>query len=98
MQTVWRRWCGSILPARRAHTAAARSTSGLDANDNGVLDDSEIASTSYVCDGASGQLILVRVDPELAGDNCADGGTAIHVGIDANVDGALEDSEIESTS
>ncbi len=80
-----------------AHGGSAIHT-GLDANDNGVLDDSEITSTSYVCDGANGQVILVRVDPELAGDNCADGGTAIHVGIDANVDGALEDSEIESTS
>src|SRR6476646_1923115 len=40
---------------------------------------------------------LVRVDSETAGANCANGGVAIHQGTDANHNGTLDDSEIDST-
>jgi hypothetical protein len=72
--------------------------SGLDTNGDGILEDSEVTSTSYVCAGADGKQTLVRIDPELAGTNCAAGGDAIHTGLDTNGDGILEDSEVTSTS
>jgi hypothetical protein len=40
---------------------------------------------------------LVRVDPEAAGANCANGGVAIQTGLDSNHDGVLQDDEIDST-
>ncbi len=46
--------------------------------------------------GAAGS--LVRVDPEPAGANCPAGGAAIHVGVDADGDGALSNAEIASTT
>jgi hypothetical protein len=42
--------------------------------------------------------ILVRRDPEPAGKNCPNGGTAIRTGLDRNRDGVLGDDEIESTT
>jgi hypothetical protein len=40
---------------------------------------------------------LVRVDSEPAGANCADGGVAIHTGLDTNDNAYLDDDEITST-
>lgn len=48
--------------------------------------------------GGNGASSLVRVDDESPGANCANGGSAIHVGIDADADGALDDTEIDHTS
>ncbi len=71
---------------------------GADENGNGVLDASEIASTSYVCSGAAGENAMIRVDPEPPGSNCSSGGVAIGVGVDTNGDGVLETGEVESTT
>ncbi len=77
---------------------------GADTNGNGVLDESEVASTSYVCSGAdgsngsNGERALVRVDAEPEGPNCSGGGSAIHVGLDTNNDGILENNEITATT
>lgn len=40
---------------------------------------------------------LVRMDEEPPGENCANGGTAIFVGLDSNGDGSLQDEEIEGS-
>ena len=40
---------------------------------------------------------LVRVDAELPGANCAQGGVAIKTGLDTNGNGYLDDSEVTST-
>jgi hypothetical protein len=69
---------------------------GLDTNGNGTLDDAEVTTTSYVCNGDSG--VLVRVAAEPAGAHCLRGGSAISSGADANHDGILEDNEITTTS
>lgn len=71
---------------------------GIDANDDGVLDASEIASTSYVCAPPPPAAPLATVVPEPAGANCANGGSAIETGSDANGDGALEVGEITAVS
>jgi len=70
---------------------------GHDLNGDGLLEDVEIESTSFVCDGSAGETVLIRVDTEAPGANCADGGSAIYVGLDANRDGVLESSEIQQT-
>lgn len=73
---------------------------GLDDNQNGVLDDAEIDSTTYVCataaTGAMGTTVLTADEP--AGDNCPNGGTSITTGVDADGDGALTDAEITDVS
>jgi hypothetical protein len=70
---------------------------GHDSNGDGLLEDVEIESTSFVCDGTAGEVVLIRIDTEASGANCADGGSAVNVGLDANGDGVLEDSEIQQT-
>ena len=65
--------------------------SGLDSNDDGVLSDDEVTSTSYVCGGASGT--IVRVLPEPPGPNCLRGGSRVQSGVDQNHNGSLDDAE-----
>lgn len=77
--------------------------SGLDSNSNGTLEAGEVTSTAYVCNGAtgspgtSGAQALVRLDPEPAGANCAQGGTAVRSGLDANGNGTLDTNEVSQT-
>ncbi len=86
--------------------------SGLDTNSDGTLQNSEVTSTSYVCNGAAGQAgatgptgpagtsglqALVSLVPEPPGTNCPTGGTAVKSGIDANANGILEASEVTAT-
>jgi hypothetical protein len=138
---------------------------GLDRNGNGVLDDAEVTSTSYLCnpdsaapdggadaneDGADAPTEagtdatadagtdaptdagtdapadagtdapadaatdapadagtdapaavlqpLLRVDPEPAGEHCANGGTVVRAGLDRNQNGTLDDAEVTSSS
>ncbi len=52
-----------------------RFDTGADTNGNGVLDDSEITQTVYVCNGASGQSVQVSVEPP--GANCPSGGVKL---------------------
>ena len=78
--------------------------SGLDANSNGTLEDSEVSSTSYACNGVNGSSgsgaaqVLMRQDPEPAGTNCAQGGILVSSGVDANGNDTLEPSEVKNTS
>ena len=48
--------------------------------------------------GADGTSPVIRTDVEPAGDNCAEGGIAVHVGMDDDGDGALADTEIDDTA
>ena len=68
---------------------------GLDANNDGVLDPSEVnaAATTYVCNG-SGKNAVVKTSPEAAGTNCASGGVKVESGIDADGNGVLDPSEV----
>jgi hypothetical protein len=68
--------------------------SGIDANGNGVLDESEIQSRQSVCNGENGTSTLVAMVEEPVGDYCSDGGVRVNAGNDTNTDGILQDSEI----
>jgi len=87
-------------------SGGARIDSGIDGNNNGVLDASEITSTQYVCNGAAGSNgangsnglnALVSTSAEAAGTNCANGGFKVDVGADANNNAVLDAGEISST-
>jgi hypothetical protein len=74
-------------------------TTGLDNNDNGTLDSSEVTATQYVCSASGGgSSSLVKVSQEAAGANCAQGGAKIESGPDTNGNGMLDTSEVTSTN
>ena len=94
----------------RCPAGGKRIDQGLDLDDDGVLDDAEIVSTAYACNGVAGapgaagesgpggKNSLVSLVDEAAGANCPAGGKAIHVGLDADGNGKLESSEVTTTS
>lgn len=55
-----------------------------------------VVSIGVICGLAAcgGGDMLVRIDPESAGGNCADGGYVIYQGVDDNGDGVLQDEEV----
>ncbi|QSQ22577.1 hypothetical protein JY651_46985 [Pyxidicoccus parkwayensis] len=65
---------------------------GLDLDDDGELDDSEVTSTLYAC-----VKVLTSQRPESAGANCELGGQAVLTGPDLNANGALEEAEVTAT-
>jgi len=82
---------------------------GFDANDNDILEESEIIQTHHVCaedgtdgtdgvDGATGLNSLINTSPESSGDNCAIGGLKLETGLDANANNILETEEVTSTN
>ncbi len=85
-------------PGSNCADGGERIDSGADTNGNGVLDASEVTSTSYVCNGGNGTQTLVTTTPEPAGSNCAAGGLRVDVGADTNGNGTLDASEVTSTS
>lgn len=86
-----------------------RIDSGLDTNDDGVLDSGEITNTEHIChglagrdgldgrDGASGLTSLVLTQDEAPGPHCAAGGIQIDSGLDTNSDGNLDADEFAAT-
>ncbi len=71
--------------------------SGLDLNKDGILGDSEVTKTVYLCNGNNGLNSLMNVSKEPSGDNCVNGGYKIQYGLDLNKDGLLNASEITQT-
>jgi hypothetical protein len=67
---------------------------GLDANGDDVLQDEEVTKTSYAC-GAVLRPVLTRSIPLGPGTPCANGGTRVEAGHDADGDGVLDDGEVE---
>ncbi|MFY0522846.1 DUF7151 family protein [Archangium gephyra] len=74
--------------------------SGLDTNADGLQGDSEVTHTQYLCNGEQekkGAAYLMKMLSEAAGRNCPQGGTAVLGGIDVNVNGQLESTEVTTT-
>jgi hypothetical protein len=87
-------------PSDNCATGGYRIETGVDINNNGVLDGDEIQSTQYICNGNNGDdglKSLVKLTEELAGDNCASGGFKVESGIDINNNGVLDSDEVQST-
>lgn len=90
----------------RCSDGGTRIDAGPDVNANGALDEQEIRSTQYICNGlagangvagSTGQTSLVQMSAEPAGAHCGAGGTRIDAGVDADRNGTLDRSEIGST-
>lgn len=73
---------------------------GIDTDRNGQLDENEVESTKYICNGTAGLdglSSIFNIVDEPAGVNCVSGGHIIEIGIDGDEDGLLDIEEIEST-
>jgi alpha-tubulin suppressor-like RCC1 family protein len=78
-----------------------RIDSWLDANQNGVVDEGEVLSSSYICDGQDTTTelkSLARLVEEGPGANCQSGGQRLDLGIDRNRNDILDDAEVTSSS
>lgn len=74
--------------------------SGIDVNNNGKLDSTEVDQTQNVCNGANGAAglkSLLAIEPLPAGTACPNGGVVIRSGIDKNSDGKLDSTEVDQT-
>ena len=70
---------------------------GLDQDEDGILDDGEVVSTSYVCNGQDGHSTLIDTTDEPPGPNCPAGGFLVSSGLDLDDNGVLEPEEITAT-
>lgn len=73
--------------------------SGIDQNNNNILDRIEIENTEYICNGNNGDGFnsLVDVIIEPIGDNCLSGGYKVLTGLDSNRNGLLDEDEVLNT-
>lgn len=77
----------------------AKVNAGLDANQDGLLEDAEITSASYVCNGSPGlHDSLLSIVTEPSGSNCSNGGLRVSSGLDVDDSSVLDPGEITSTS
>lgn len=83
-----------------------RIDTGLDSDDNGLLEGAEVTSSFYVCngsdgadgrDGMDGPQSLIDISTEAPGANCVEGGKLIQTGVDLNANGLLEAGEVEQS-
>jgi|GEM_PF-1304080 len=72
--------------------------SGLDVNKNGILEQSEIQNSNYICNGSGSVSYLISVKAEAAGSNCTTGGYSFNTGADLNRNGILDANEISETT
>ena len=71
--------------------------SGIDLNANNVLDEDEITSSAFLCNGENGNLSLINISDVLVNTDCPNGGLILDSGLDTNGNGILDESEILST-
>lgn len=94
-----------------AHCASGgtRISSGLDANGDGILEDSEVTSSAYACSGAAGtpgatgapgaagiQALLAFNSLAVGDAHCPNGGLEVDAGGDLDGNGVLGSTEITS--
>lgn len=93
----------TISPNADCLNGGQKIESGLDKNRNSLLDDSEVESTSYICNGTNGSNgtngmnSLTNITEVSASSVCEAGGFKIDVGLDNNRNNILDADEIEST-
>ncbi len=80
---------GSLCP-----NGGSEINTGIDSNQNGLLDDDEISNTENVCHGVDGSISLIEIVDETAGEQCSYGGIRFNTGVDANSDGSLSGLEV----
>ena len=70
-------------------------TSGIDINENGILDKNEVQNTKYLCN--VGLNSLIKYDNEPNGNHCSCGGYKISSGMDLNFNNILDANEIQNS-
>lgn len=81
-----------------AFVLARASLAGWACDDDQTVTDSDDADSGDRETVGLGTLPRLRIDDEPAGMNCAYGGSAVHGGLDLDMDGALDDDEVTSTA
>jgi hypothetical protein len=71
--------------------------SGIDENQNGLLDDNEVDDSQKVCNGLNSHNSLIALNQESAGANCPYGGVRIDSGLDSNDNGTLDSGEVDNS-
>lgn len=74
--------------------------SGIDKNNNGKLDSTEVDQAQNLCNGPTGSAglkSLLDIQPLAAGAACANGGVVILSGVDQNSNGKLDSTEVDKT-
>lgn len=90
-------------PGDNCETGGTKVVIGLDLNENTMLEEAEVLSSFFICQGADGDVgaeglaTLLRASTEETGVNCENGGLKVEVGIDHNRNLMLEDDEVESS-
>lgn len=74
-----------------------RIDTGIDSNNDDILQDEEIQSTAFICNGTNGRSDIIAAELEPAGTNCSYGGIKIESGTDLNGNNILDSEEIEVT-
>lgn len=78
-------------------TGGYKINTGVDINNNNVLDANEVLNSQYLCNGLTGSNSLVALNPEPIGTNCSNGGYKLNTGVDLNKNGTLDGAEIQNT-
>lgn len=85
------------IPGTNCLQGGQKIDAGQDVNNNGVLDESEVDQTSYICNGSNAKAVLVNTSEEPIGINCVSGGVRIDSGVDEDSSGTLETIEIDQS-
>lgn len=88
-----------VLPSECAN-GGIKLTTGLDINDNGMIDLAEVNKIEFVCNGLNGlngANSLIATYLEEPGANCTNGGARFDSGLDDNFNGVLDEVEVKSS-
>lgn len=77
----------AVAPGAECPAGGVRVDMGIDENENGLLDASEIDASEVVCNGDAA---LVKVTQEPKGTHCSGGGILVQSGVDDDGDGVLD--------
>jgi len=83
-------------PGLNCAAGGLRVAIGLDSNKNGTLEQSEVQSTQFICNGINGTNSLVNTSNITPGIDCSNGGIKLEVGVDIDRNGLLEPEEVQS--
>lgn len=84
-------------PGTNCPAGGLKIEAGIDLNKNATLEQNEVQSTQFVCNGTNGINSLVNSSIVTPGIDCINGGIKLDVGVDTNRNGSLEQSEIQTT-
>lgn len=89
----------TVAPGLNCAEGGTKLETGIDVNENSVLDPGEIQNTQFVCNGqnAPGKNSLIKSSIEAPGANCSNGGIKLEMGLDFNSNSILDQDEIKET-